>query len=198
MSAEQKKKSSIKKSNGIANGPGIADGPDAQRIYQEVNEVIKRINDKKRIKMKEDMRRKTKETSHTRKFKNLNIHNAAIFSIYGSKSGETDVTAQQKIKLFGKKEGGDKNRSRSSQNTDENGTPQISTPTKSNKSTPSKERNESSESSRLRELIATGKLPRYIKIRGTSAQPAKKKIAASKPAKKKILNIKRKLEKLEN
>ena len=167
--------------------------------------------------MKEDMRRKTKETgnsprimpfkSHTRKFKNLNIHNAAVFSIYGSKSGETDVTAQQKIKLFGKKDG-DKNRSRSSQNTDENGTPQISIPTKSNKSTPSKERNESSESSRLRELIATGKLPRYIKIRGTSAQPAKKKIAASKPAKKKIaaskpakkkiLNIKRKLEKLEN
>ncbi len=102
-----------------------------------------------------------------------------------------------------KKEGGDKNskkkstskgktrsRSRSkSHGTEENGTPKLSTPTKSNKSTPSKVPSSgSSKSPREKELLSSGKMTRHVSVHGqvkkgkkaTSVPPAKKKIAASK------------------
>ena len=99
-----------------------------------------------------------------------------------------------------KKKGGDKTskkkstskvktreRSRSKdQPSEEGNTPKLSTPTKSDKSTPSKQvSSSSSKSKRLIEMSSSGKMSREITIHGqkgkkVKAQPAQKKISASK------------------
>ena len=98
---------------------------------------------------------------------------------YSKKAEELKSTSKEK-----KRE-----RSRSKSDKEENGTPKMSTPSKSNKSTPSKEQSSpgsSSKSMRVKEIYTKGKIPRDVsshskkKTKAAPSQPAKKKITASK------------------
>ena len=158
--------------------------------------------DVRKVSKKKDtsaQRKSTKSARKTQRLKSLG-QKKSIKKELGDEStpyststpiGKTRGTTNLKKETVNKSTSKEKKRERSRSKSDkeENTSPKMTTPSKSNKSTPSKEQSSpgsSSKSARYKEMTSSGKIPRdysYHSKKGKRAapsQPAKKKIAASK------------------